>query len=115
MKIIVTGGRNYSDAEAMRYALRYLWSRHNGDIEIYEGGALGADAGARWIRCQAGLKGHTIDADWNRYGASAGPIRNATMLREVEPDVVLAFPGGRGTEDMVSKARGAGVKVIEVV
>lgn len=115
MKLIVTGGRTYDNAEAMRWALRRMYALHGTKLEIYEGGALGADAGARWIRCQAKLAGRTFDADWDRYGASAGPIRNGQMLREVEPDVVMAFPGGRGTEDMISKARQAGVKVIEVI
>jgi hypothetical protein len=30
------------------------------------------------------------------------------------PDVVIAFPGGAGTADMVRKARVAGVRVMEV-
>lgn len=37
------------------------------------------------------------------------------MLDLAKPDVVVAFKGGRGTADMVRRAREAGVKVIEVV
>jgi hypothetical protein len=36
------------------------------------------------------------------------------MLEEGKPDVVVALPGGRGTADMVRRAKDAGVKVIEV-
>jgi hypothetical protein len=36
------------------------------------------------------------------------------MLKEFGPDVVVAFPGGRGTGDMVQRAKAHGVKVIEV-
>ena len=53
-------------------------------------------------------------ADWKKYGKSAGCRRNALMLRDGCPDFVVAFPGGRGTADMVKKAKAAGVRVIEV-
>jgi len=35
-------------------------------------------------------------------------------MLEWGPDLVIAFPGGRGTADMVRQARIAGVKVIEI-
>jgi hypothetical protein len=35
------------------------------------------------------------------------------MLDEGTPDMVVAFPGGRGTADMKMRARLAGVEVIE--
>lgn len=53
-------------------------------------------------------------ADWKRHGKSAGPIRNQLMLYETQPHIVVAFPGGRGTADMVRKAKHRGGKVIEV-
>lgn len=46
-----------------------------------------------------------------KYGKSAGPIRNQTMLDDGKPDLVLAFPGGRGTADMVAKAEKHGIPV----
>lgn len=71
---------------------------------IIQGEARGADATAkRW----AESRGKHIDpypADWTRHGKAAGPIRNSLMLKEGTPDIVLAFPGGVGTADMVSKA-----------
>lgn len=36
------------------------------------------------------------------------------MLSEFQPDIVVAFPGGRGTAHMVRIARAAGIDVIEV-
>lgn len=52
-------------------------------------------------------------ADWHRDGKAAGPIRNRRMLLEGMPDLVVAFPGGRGTADMVRRARAAGIEVVE--
>jgi hypothetical protein len=52
-------------------------------------------------------------ADWDANGKAAGPLRNQRMLEAFNPDMVLAFPGGRGTADMVRKAKRRGVKVVE--
>jgi len=54
-------------------------------------------------------------ADWSRHGKSAGPIRNRQMLIEGRPDIVVAFPGGKGTANMIKQAVEAGVKVELVV
>lgn len=53
-------------------------------------------------------------ADWAKYGRAAGPIRNRRMISEGKPDLVLAFPGGRGTSDMVRRAELAGITVERV-
>jgi hypothetical protein len=53
-------------------------------------------------------------ADWGQFGSGAGPIRNSKMLAEGKPEMVLAFPGGRGTANIVEQARSAGVSVCEV-
>jgi len=36
------------------------------------------------------------------------------MIDEGKPDLVLAFPGGRGTDDMVRRAEKAGIEVRRV-
>ena len=36
------------------------------------------------------------------------------MLEFGKPDLVLAFPGGRGTKDMTTKAEAAGIPVVYV-
>jgi hypothetical protein len=35
-------------------------------------------------------------------------------MLEYGPDLVVAFPGGRGTADMVRRAKAAGCEVLEV-
>ena len=54
------------------------------------------------------------EADWAKHGRKAGPIRNQRMIDEGRPDLVVAFPGGTGTADMVERARVAGIRVIEI-
>ncbi len=49
-------------------------------------------------------------AKWETYGKAAGPIRNREMLLNL-PALVVAFPGGKGTADMVRQAERAGIPV----
>jgi hypothetical protein len=108
--ILVCGGRDYSDWYRVRDTLNMLHA-FVGDLRIVHGGATGADAlAARWAR-ENGHQCVAYPADWKTHGRAAGPIRNALMLEREKPDIVVAFPGGVGTADMVSKARAAGVKV----
>lgn len=53
-------------------------------------------------------------ADWDGLGRKAGPIRNQRMLDEGKPDLVVAFPGDKGTADMVRRARTASLEVLEI-
>jgi len=52
-------------------------------------------------------------ADWHQYGRSAGPIRNYKMLKEGQPDCVIAFlhENSRGTRHMIEIARKADIEV----
>lgn len=110
-RVIVCGGRDYVDRECLRRVLGELPRR---PTLIVEGGAEGADLMARrWAEAQ-GIKRVTVEADWRRYGKAAGPIRNREMLRKHRPHLVVAFPGGRGTADMMQAARDAGVSVLDV-
>jgi hypothetical protein len=81
---------------------------------IIEGGAKGADRLAQKWATLNNVTLHTCKADWNKHGKAAGIIRNQEMLEEYAPTLTLAFPGGNGTKDMVTRSRKAGIKTIEV-
>ena len=68
---------------------------------------------AQAVRYHLHITHHTEPAQWGKFGDAAGPIRNAKMLEE-ELDLVVAFPGGAGTADMVRRSKKAGFKVMEV-
>jgi hypothetical protein len=58
---------------------------------------------------------HGCSPDWKTHGKAGGPIRNQMMLDDYKPQVVIAFPGGSGTADMVRRAHATqGIDVIEV-
>lgn len=111
MRVLVCGGRDYTDR---RRVFEVLDGKHAETpiATIIEGGALGADrSGYAWA-CARNIEVETYPADWEKHGKRAGPIRNAMMLTEGKPDLVIAFPGGRGTADMVRRAQSAGIPVI---
>lgn len=82
---------------------------------VIHGGAPGVDSQAgAWARMR-GVEVEEYPADWRNGGPMAGPIRNARMLRDGRPDLVLAFPGGSGTHNMTMQAKRAGVPVVEVM
>lgn len=76
--------------------------------------AKGADElGFDWA-ISRGVVTERYRADWDKFGKSAGPIRNQQMLTKGVPDLVIAFPGGVGTADMINRAEKAGIPVKRV-
>ena len=111
MRVLVCGGREYTDNVWTFSILDGVHAR-NTITEIVHGGADGADAlGADWARHHE-IVAIRVPAKWRSEGRSAGPKRNERMLTDYRPDGVVAFPGGRGTEEMVSRARKAGIPVM---
>lgn len=109
VRALVCGGRDYTDRAFLWMSLDAYGPPEIG--EIVSGMAPGADAlAAEWAE-RFGFPLHKFHADWKAHGRAAGPIRNQRMLDEGKPDVIIAFPGGRGTADMVRRAKAAGIPV----
>lgn len=116
--VLVCGGRNFND--------HLLVFRILDEINILEpitlivqGYARGADRLAdEWARKRGvpstGKQYEVTSEMWRQQGRAAGHIRNHKMRVEQKPDLVLAFPGGPGTEGMCNIADRAGVPVIRV-
>lgn len=116
MKILVCGGRDYAmkDRRQMRHVIDILDRaalRYGQPLEIMEGGATGADTMAWLWATMRAIKCETFPADWNTHRHAAGPIRNKQMV-DRKPDMVIAFPGGKGTENCCEIAEAAGIRVV---
>lgn len=111
LKVLVCGGRDFNDAMTLGSWLGGIHKQHGIDVLIH-GGARGADFMAGKFAELIGIPVREYPADWARDGRAAGPIRNSKMLAAEKPDLVVAFAGGRGTADMVEKARRAGIEVL---
>lgn len=110
MRVLVCGGREFAGRNWL-FATLDLTHRMIGIMHVIHGAARGADSLAgEWARAR-GVPELRFPAEWNRHGRAAGPLRNQRMLEEGFPNLVIAFPGGTGTKDMVTRARAAGVTV----
>lgn len=109
MRVLVCGGRDYSDQRTLFRALDKLMTKRQ-VVTLIHGAAPGADSLAgQWAEAR-GIEQIACPAEWEKHGKRAGPLRNAHMLT-LKPDGLVAFPGGRGTADMVMQAINAGLNV----
>ena len=110
MKLIVCGGRDFTDRAFLFAALDAVHRKRPIGTLAQGLCPTGADAFAvEWAKARD-VFCIGFEANWREFGASAGPRRNQQML-DYGVDGVVAFPGGRGTADMVRRARAAGVTV----
>lgn len=112
MRLLVTGGRDYRDFQALAALLDSIHQK-TPITSIVHGAARGADSLASAWAAYRDIPAIAYPANWTRDGKAAGPIRNQRMLTESRPDAYLAFPGGRGTADMVQRCKRAGVPDIQ--
>ena len=110
MRLLVCGDRDWTDFGAIKGRIALI-----GPGLIIEGGARGADRLAGMAAEALGVPVHIFVADWHRHGKAAGVLRNQEMLDKGKPDLVLAFhdniEASKGTKDMVSRAKKAGLPV----
>lgn len=110
-RVIIAGTRTYDDYASLKAYADYKLSRIEDDIEIVSGGARGADALGEMYAREKGYSIKRFQAEWDRYGKSAGPRRNEVMAKYA--DALLAYWDGesRGTKSMIELAKANGLKV----
>lgn len=108
MRVIIAGGRDYVPTQedwafldAQRLSIPIT--------EVVCGMALGADTFGKDWAISHSIPVAEFPADWKRNGRAAGHMRNARMAKYA--DVLVAFPGGIGTRNMVKQARKRGLTV----
>jgi hypothetical protein len=108
-KVIICGTRTFNNQTLFNYWMGILYPKH--DIEIISGGAPGADRLGEIYANHNKLGLMVIPANWKKDGKAAGPIRNKGMA--LMADEVVAFWDGysRGTMNMISIAKKAGLIV----
>lgn len=116
MKLIIAGGRDYQLTKDDVLALNDLFSELE-ITEVVHGGAPGADRGGKeWAKHTKFHRASNLvitefKADWEKYGKAAGPIRNKQMAKYA--NLVVLFPGGRGTASMHREATKAGLTIYD--
>lgn len=119
MKIIVCGGRDFNNSPQVLSVIKRMHEESaygvlHGVTHVIHGGCRGADMLADAAARRLGIQPVRCDALWDFYkNKSAGPVRNSRMIA-LMPDLVVAFPGASGTEDMVHKAKKFGIRVVRI-
>jgi len=126
--LLVTGGRGFLDQRLVGQVLDGELRRVGPDrLWLLQGGAGGADRLAREWASRRAVPCLTMHAHWDRAGLRAGPERNQWMVDlanrligewpQAEPTMqvlAIAFPGGKGTADMVRRCRDNDIEVVEI-
>ena len=110
MKLIIAGGRDFSDYDLLEREAEEMISGVQ-DVEIISGLARGADLlGCRFAQEYA-LPLRAFTAEWGKFGKSAGMVRDKLMAKNATH--LLAFWDGhsRGTMHMIDYAHDMGLKV----
>ena len=111
MRLLVCGGRHYDDADAVRGELDRLHRDQPLTVLVHGGLAGIGTAAEAWARAR---NVHVVryPPNWTLLGSKAEAHRNAFMLADSRPDMVLAFPGGRDTLELLRMTRAAGRPVV---
>lgn len=111
MKIAIVGTRAFTNYKA---ASKVLDGFVQDEDIIVSGGARGADSLAERYAEERYLDTIIFKPEWNKYGGSAGMIRNGQIVEEC--DYVIAFwdNKSKGTADTIRKAENTGKTVIKI-
>jgi predicted Rossmann-fold nucleotide-binding protein len=113
LTVLVCGGRTYNNKETIYEVLSSIHKDKSITVLIH-GAAKGVDTIAGYWARENNIKEKQYPALWNTYGKAAGSIRNQKMLDDNKVDLIVAFPGGKGTADMVERAKKANIEVREI-
>ena len=121
VRVIIAGSRSFDDQDLFDNFVHDTLLKYDTDeLEIISGGCSGADRMGEEYAEEWGIKCSVFPADWDRYGRSAGPIRNEQMAKyaaEADHGILIAFPIGesRGTRNMIKLAKQYGLetKIVE--
>lgn len=99
MKIIVAGSRTFNNYELLKSSLDKIIGEEK-DITIVSGTARGADTLGEQYAKEKGFMIDRYPAEWDKYGKSAGYIRNKTMAQNADACVLFWDGLSKGTKHM---------------
>lgn len=105
MRLLISGGRHFADTAIIRKELDHIQNASPISVLIHGGlPALGVEA-EHWAR-EHNIHVIRYPANWSLLGKHAEARRNAFMLEDSRPDIILMFPGGRQTAFFERTVRG---------
>jgi len=111
MRVLICAGRNYADTGCCRKALDDVQRQRPIRVLIHGGSQFLGGEIESWAR-EHGADLVRYPANWQVHGKQAERLRNLFMLNDSRPELLLALPGGDDTEELLARARGAGIPVL---
>jgi len=109
MKIAIVGTRNFSKLDLIKTQLSIIYTKlGTDDITIVSGGCRGVDKEAEEIAKTFGFKTKIYEANWDKHGKAAGPIRNSEIVKNADIFIVFWDNKSHGTRDTINKIIDAG-------
>lgn len=103
IKLVISGGRDHHLTSLDLHYFNTLVSLFEIDEFIHGACDTGVDAEIdKYIKDNLGKDPTTFPANWEQLSNAAGPIRNREMAKY--GNVLVAFKGDKGTNDMVKAA-----------
>lgn len=108
-KVIIAGSREFNDYQLLVSKVNQILINRLPDVEIVSGTARGADKLGEQYATEHNLPIKQFPADWNTYGKSAGPKRNAQMAEYADACIVFWDGKSKGTKHMIDIATNKGL------
>ena len=105
MRLAIIGSRTFDDYGLLSRTIFDYLAPIDSTTYIISGGAKGADALGERFAYRNNAKLTVYRAEWDKYGKSAGFLRNQTIVNNC--DMIVAFWDGKskGTADTINKAK----------
>lgn len=111
----VSGSRHFTDydgfSERMRTVIKLLKETPD---KIHVGDCRGTDTlTVRWCH-ENDVSCEVFEADWDKHGRAAGPIRNKQLLKRTSTLIAFLASASRGTKNCINQAQKMKLKVVTV-
>lgn len=118
MNLAIVGSRHFTDYDIFLKMIDIKLTEIGLDIcdikMIVSGGAAGVDTLAERFAADYNIECKVFEADWSRYGKSAGPRRNSEIVNTGTIMIAFVAEDSVGTYDSINKARAKKIPVYEV-
>jgi hypothetical protein len=115
VRLAVVGDRNFTDYSFVEKTLdRIIKEKKFSDITIVSGGARGVDTLAEMYASKHNLPIKVWEADWDKFGKSAGPIRNEQVVHDSDFMVAFKAEFSKGTLNAINQAKNYALECIVI-
>lgn len=108
LRVIIAGGRDIHDYNLIIEAIEECQFPI---ATVVSGGAKGVDALGEKYAIETNKTLHIYEADWEKHGRAAGPIRNRKMAENADALIAIWDGKSKGTKNMIETATKLGLLV----